>query len=178
MFIDVYWSTYLFGRIFVDQVTTICEILVIFFFFESLCFFRWLCRGSLYVNSVYANIKLECYCFVSFSFYMNDELNQMKENLPMEKCLTHHENVIHHFGFVLVIIKVLWKWRCSTLKWAVWYFEEGGVVLWRGWCGTLKMVVDTLKWAVWYFEEGGVVLWKGWLILCKGWCGTLIRVMW
>ena len=23
----------------------------------------------------------------------------------------------------------------------VWYFEEGGVVLWRGWCGTLKRVV-------------------------------------
>ena len=32
---------------------------------------------------------------------------------------------------------------------------EGGVVLWRGWCGTLKRVT-------WYFEEGGVVLWRGW----------------
>ena len=28
----------------------------------------------------------------------------------------------------------------------VWYFEEGSVVLCRGWCGTLKRVV-------WYFEE-------------------------
>ena len=33
----------------------------------------------------------------------------------------------------------------------VWYFEEGGVVLLTGWCGTLKRLV-------WYFEEGGVVL--------------------
>ena len=32
--------------------------------------------------------------------------------------------------------------------------DDQGVVLWRGWCGTLKMVV-------WYFEEGGMVLWKG-----------------
>ena len=46
----------------------------------------------------------------------------------------------------------------------VWYFEEGGMVLWRGWYGTLKRVM-------WYFEEGGMVLWKGW-------CGTLKRVMW
>ena len=37
------------------------------------------------------------------------------------------------------------------MKRAVWYFEEGGVVLLRGWCGTLKMVMR-------YFEEGGVVL--------------------
>ena len=35
------------------------------------------------------------------------------------------------------------------------------MVLWRGWCGTLKRV--------WYFEEGGVVL-------CRGWCITLKRV--
>ena len=34
---------------------------------------------------------------------------------------------------------------------AVWYFEEGGVVLWRGLCGTLKRVV-------WCFKEGGMVL--------------------
>ena len=39
----------------------------------------------------------------------------------------------------------------STLNRVVWYFEEGGVVLYRGWCGTLKRVM-------WYFEEGGVVL--------------------
>ena len=31
----------------------------------------------------------------------------------------------------------------------MWYFEEGGVVLSRGWCGTLKRVV-------WYFEEGDI----------------------
>ena len=35
----------------------------------------------------------------------------------------------------------------------MWYFEEGGVVFRRWWCGTLKRVV-------WYFEEGGVVLSK------------------
>ena len=48
----------------------------------------------------------------------------------------------------------------------VWYIEQGGVVLLRGWCGTLKMVlchfeevgVVLLKRVVWYFEEGGVVL--------------------
>ena len=44
------------------------------------------------------------------------------------------------------------------------YFKEGGVVLQRGWCGTLKRVI-------WYFEEGGVVF-------RRGWCGTLKRVMW
>ena len=54
---------------------------------------------------------------------------------------------------------------CGTLKRVVWYFEEGDVVLCRGWCGTLKRVCGTLKgvvWyfeeGVWYFEEGGVVL--------------------
>ena len=46
----------------------------------------------------------------------------------------------------------------------VWYFEEVGVVLLRGVCGTLKRVV-------WYFEEGGV-------LLQRGWCGTLKRVVW
>ena len=49
---------------------------------------------------------------------------------------------------------VLWRGWCGTLKRVVWYFEEGGVVLWRGWCGTLKRVV-------WYFEEGDMVLWRG-----------------
>ena len=28
------------------------------------------------------------------------------------------------------------------------------VVLWRGWCGNLKMAIGTLKSVVWYFEEG------------------------
>ena len=28
-----------------------------------------------------------------------------------------------------------------SLKWMVWFFEEGGVVLLRGLCGTLKRVV-------------------------------------
>ena len=59
---------------------------------------------------------------------------------------------------------VLWRGWCGTLKSVVWYFEEGGVVLWRVLCGTLKRVV-------WYFEEGGVVLWRRW-------CGTLKRVVW
>ena len=30
-------------------------------------------------------------------------------------------------------------------------FEDGGVILWRGCCGTLKRVI-------WYFEEGGVFI--------------------
>ena len=33
------------------------------------------------------------------------------------------------------------------------YFEEGGVVLWKGWCGTLKS-------ALFYFGKGSVVLLK------------------
>ena len=41
------------------------------------------------------------------------------------------------------------------MKRVIWYFEEGDVLLSRGWCGTLKRVV-------WYFEEG---------------CGTLKRVL-
>ena len=59
---------------------------------------------------------------------------------------------------------VLWRGWCGTLKRMVWYFEEGDVVIWRGWCGTLKRVM-------WYFEEGGVVIWRGW-------CDTLKRVGW
>ena len=59
---------------------------------------------------------------------------------------------------------VLWRGWCGTLKRVVWYFEEGGVVLWRMWCGTLKRVV-------WYFEEGVVVIWRGL-------CGPLKRVVW
>ena len=43
-------------------------------------------------------------------------------------------------------------------------FEEGGVLLWIVWGGTLKSVM-------WYFKEGYMVLWR-WL------CGTLKRVMW
>ena len=35
-----------------------------------------------------------------------------------------------------------WGWaKNGSLKRVVWYFEEGGVVLWRGWCGTLKRAV-------------------------------------
>ena len=52
---------------------------------------------------------------------------------------------------------VLWRKWCGTLQRVVWYFEEGGVVLWRGWCSTLKMVV-------WYSEENGLVLWRGWYL--------------
>ena len=58
---------------------------------------------------------------------------------------------------------LLWRGWCGTLKRVVWYFEDGCVVLWRVWRGSLKMVV-------WYFEEGGVEFQKG----C---CGTLKRVM-
>ena len=58
---------------------------------------------------------------------------------------------------------VFWRGWCGTLKRAVWYFGESGVVLLRGLCGTLKRVV-------WYFEECDVVLWRGW-------CGTLKRVV-
>ena len=43
--------------------------------------------------------------------------------------------------------------------------------MWRGWCCTLKSVV-------WYFEEGGVVLWRGLCGTLKRWCGTLKRVEW
>ena len=67
----------------------------------------------------------------------------------------------------------------------MWYFELGGMVLWRGgvvlwsgWCETLKRVV-------WYFQESGVVLWRGGVVLwigwygtLKRWCGTLKRVVW
>ena len=49
---------------------------------------------------------------------------------------------------------------CGSLKRAMWYFEEGGmvlfrgyVVLWRGWCSTLERVVL-------YFEKGGVVVFE------------------
>ena len=53
-------------------------------------------------------------------------------------------------------------WRgYGYLKRVVWYFEEGCVVLWRGWCCTLKRVWY-LKRVVWYFEEGDVVLWRWW----------------
>ena len=81
---------------------------------------------------------------------------------------------------------VLWRGWCGTLKTVVCYFEEGDVVLWRWWCGTLKM-------AMWYFKEGVVVLWRGrcgtlkrmvWyfeeggVVLWRGWCGTLKRAVW
>ena len=48
---------------------------------------------------------------------------------------------------------VLWRGRCGTLKRVVWYFKEGGVVLRRWWCGNLKRVV----WAiiVLYFRRIG-----------------------
>ena len=42
-------------------------------------------------------------------------------------------------------------YKSGTLKRVVWYFEEDGALLLRGWCATLKMVV-------WYFEEGDMVL--------------------
>ena len=40
----------------------------------------------------------------------------------------------------------------------VWYFEEGDVVLRRGWCYTLKRVV-------WNFEDGDVVFEEGDVVL-------------
>ena len=67
----------------------------------------------------------------------------------------------------------------------LWYFEEGGVVILRVWCGTLKGRFGALKMVVWYFEEGCVVSW-GWMwyfedggvVLWRGWFGTLKRVLW
>ena len=53
----------------------------------------------------------------------------------------------------------------------MWYFEEGVVVLWRGWCGSLKGLCGTWKRVARFFEEGGVVH-------SRGWCGTLKRVLW
>ena len=79
-------------------------------------------------------------------------------------CVQSSVVVKRHEWNVLVLklnIAADWITWCGTSM-VVWYFEEGGVVLRRGWCGILKRVV-------WYFEEGGVVLWRGW-------CGTLKRV--
>ena len=56
-----------------------------------------------------------------------------------------------------VIIFWYW-WVWVTLKRVVWYFEEGCVVLYGGWCGTWRAWCGTLKKVVWYFEEGDVVL--------------------
>ena len=74
--------------------------------------------------------------------------------------------------------------QVGYLQSGVWYFEEGGVVLWRVACGTLNRVVwyfeegvwyfeecDTLKRVMWYFEVVDVVLWRGL-------CGIFKRVMW
>ena len=33
---------------------------------------------------------------------------------------------------------VLWRGWCGTMKRVVWYSEESDLVLWRGWCGVLK----------------------------------------
>ena len=46
---------------------------------------------------------------------------------------------------------LLWRgWR-GTLKRVVCFFEEDCMVLWRGWCSTSTMIV-------WYFEEESMVL--------------------
>ena len=52
----------------------------------------------------------------------------------------------------------------------VWYFEHGGVVLGRWRCGTLKR-------AMWYFEEGVCYFEEGGVVLLKGRCVTLKRVL-
>ena len=59
-------------------------------------------------------------------------------------------------------MQLCWNLGNGTSK--VWYFEEGGVIFWRRWCGSLKRMV-------WYFEESGVVFWRGW-------CDILKRVVW
>ena len=59
---------------------------------------------------------------------------------------------------------VLWRGLCGTLKRVAWYFDEGGVVLWRGLCGTSTWWCGTLKRVVCYFEDGCVVLWRGWIL--------------
>ena len=66
---------------------------------------------------------------------------------------------------------LLWRWWCGTLKTVVWYLENDVVVLWKGWCGTLRWCCGILKRVMWYFEDDDVVLWYGW-------CGTLKRVLW
>ena len=57
----------------------------------------------------------------------------------------------------------------ATLKRMVLYFEEGGMVLWRGWYGTLKRVV-------WYFEWGCTVLWRVLCICFKTFGSALLSV--
>ena len=48
--------------------------------------------------------------------------------------------------------------ECVMYK--VGYFKEGGMLLWRGWYGTLNRVVC-------YFEEGGMLLWRGQYVTLK-----------
>ena len=69
----------------------------------------------------------------------------------------------------------------------VWYFEEGGVILWRGWSGIwrgqcgIRSGRGVVLWrglrVVCYFEEGGVILWRGWCGTWRGWCGTFSQVL-
>ena len=42
----------------------------------------------------------------------------------------------------------------------MWYFEEGGVILRRWWCGTLERVVRYFERVVRYYEEGHAALLK------------------
>ena len=92
----------------------------------------------------YNNLKFQVSCFqFCFWHYQIDIFEYMLSATTAMKCAD---------GSFLKVFKRV-----------VWYFEEGGVVLWRGCYGTLKRVM-------WYFEEGGMVFWRGW-------CGTLKRVL-
>jgi len=76
---------------------------------------------------------------------------------------------------------VLWRYWCCTLKVLVLYSEGTGVVLWRYWCCILKVLVL-------YSEGTDVVLWRYWcctlkvlvfysestgVLLWRYWCCTL-----
>ena len=46
---------------------------------------------------------------------------------------------LEQFLMILHTIPLIYVTGKQSVK--VWYFEEGGVVLRRGWCGTLKRVM-------------------------------------
>ena len=85
------------------------------------------------------------YCFTSavmLSMFVNvHQYHSYARELRGQKSTSSRKLIIsqfHHFYIFLPRKFLLWRvpW-CGTLKRIVWFFEEGSVVLWIWWCGTL-----------------------------------------
>ena len=118
-----------------------------------------------YFSYIFFYFFLHFFLCLLFPLFFNFTVDADQVGSLIIPCMYTHQRAIGLLQQAVLFLRLkfeLYQRAYGILKRVVWYFEEGRVVLWRGWYGTLKRVL-------WYFEKGRVVLWRGRLYYFKGW---------